>query len=545
MKYNSRLLTTTFAILFLFVQFAFGGQPNSVFAAVSDVTATVPDQSFNAPVLVSPTNNATLTTTRPTFSWLRPSPTPASPLNHYDLYIDGAIFAASVPDSLTYADFYFYTATASGGTFYVTLKADLLQGYHTWNVTAYTDAGTSANSETRNFYVDSIAPYISVTKVDQTNLSWNTSVSGSIPSVENRYLTSTVTNPVFTGGVENSANFKIVLVCPLNIPTCTNQTYSANIPSGSWTYQFVGLLSGQTYTAKATATDASGNTTTFPDFFVTYTSPSATPTATATPTAKTTPTATPTPTTVATISGTVTPTAFPSLPLPSGALTPPPGLLNVITPTPFNFGPPAAPTPPPKRFTPRFSAVDLFYNFLIILIILGLPLHLLMATLGTGTPLHLVFKFLLILAFPFLRKKGYQTTPFTFVTIFHSEKLNRPWQTVVSDIRGFYNLKSSLPESIYIKLTAIGRIWRDTLFRGSKLPITCLYSLPMKPLDARSRFRKVLYDQRIIPLIVACLTSITAFIMRPSYFVLVYAYFSLQYLFSEYYYPKLQKSEEK
>lgn len=543
MKHNKHHLISLFTIFVLLVQFCFGDQISHVSAEVSDVTATVPDQSFNGPVLVSPTNNATLTTTRPTFSWQRPTPAPASPLNHYDLYIDGAVFAASVPDSLVYADFYFYTATASGGTFYVTLKTDLSQGYHTWNVTAYTDAGTSANSETRNFYIDSTAPYISVTNVDQTSLSWNTSVSGSIPSVENRYLTSTVSNPVFKGGVENSANFKIVLMCPDNILTCVNQTYTSNIPSGLWSYQFVGLISGATYTAKLSATDASGNSTIFPDFFVTYTSPSTTPTTTATPTTPPTTTVSPTPTTIATVSGTITP--FPTLPLPSEALTPPPGLLNVITPTPFNFGPPPAPTPPPRRTIPTFSAIDLFYNFLLILIVLGLPLHLLMATLGTGSPLSFVFKFLFILAYPFLRKKSYQTTPFTFITIFHSEKLNHPWQKTVSDINGFYHLRRSIPENIYIKLLAIGRIWRGTLFKGSNLSITCLYSLPMNPLDARSRFRKVLYEQRIIPLIVACVTSITAFAIKPSYPILIYAYFSLQYLFSEYYYPKLLKTEEK
>ncbi|KKT99427.1 MAG: hypothetical protein UX01_C0010G0059, partial [Candidatus Collierbacteria bacterium GW2011_GWB2_45_17] len=38
---------------------------------------------------------------------------------------------------------------------------------------------------------------------------------------------------------------------------------------------------------------------------------------------------------------------------------------------------------------------------------------------------------------------------------------------------------------------------------------------------------------------IACLTSLTAFAIKPSYPILIYAYLSLQYLFSEYLYPKI------
>ncbi|KKT85745.1 MAG: hypothetical protein UW84_C0023G0009, partial [Candidatus Collierbacteria bacterium GW2011_GWA2_44_99] len=336
--------------------------------STSSVSATVQDQSFTAPVLLLPAHNDRLKTARPTFSWLRPSPLPITPLNHYDFYLDGAVFASGLADSLISVDFYFYSATASAGTFYVTPKTDLAQGYHTWKVIAYNNVDISATSSTRTFYLDSLPPFISVTNVDQTPLTWTTADPTTIPSVENRYLTVTTANPKVKGAVEAS------------------------------------------YTAKASATDAAGNSTLFPDFFITYGSSPTTP-------------------------------AFPTLPL-GGTLTPPPNLLATITPAPLTYGPPVSPTPPPKKDTGRFNSVDLFYRFLIILIVLGLPTHLIMAAFGTQTPLNFVPKFLFILAFPFLRPKRYQTTPFAFITIFIADKLDKPWQTVVSDIKGFYRLKS-------------------------------------------------------------------------------------------------------
>ena len=239
--------------------------------STSSVSATVQDQSFTAPVLLLPAHNDRLKTARPTFSWLRPSPLPITPLNHYDFYLDGAVFASGLADSLISVDFYFYSATASAGTFYVTPKTDLAQGYHTWKVIAYNNVDISATSSTRTFYLDSLPPFISVTNVDQTPLTWTTADPTTIPSVENRYLTVTTANPKVKGAVEASANFKIILVCPTNILTvCTNQEYSANLPAGLWEFTFSDLASGYTYTAKASATDAAGNSTLFPDFFITY-----------------------------------------------------------------------------------------------------------------------------------------------------------------------------------------------------------------------------------------------------------------------------------
>jgi len=173
--------------------------------------------------------------------------------------------------------------------------------------------------------------------------------------------------------------------------------------------------------------------------------------------------------------------------------------------------------------------------------VFGLPLHLLMTALGAGTPVRFACKFLLILAFPFLRKKMYQTVPFCFINIYISDKLDHPWQTVVSDINGNYRLRSPIPEKILIEISAVGRSWKDSLVKGSIIPLSCLVPLLTNPQDSRTRLLKRVYDNRVIPIIIALLTSTTAFFLKPSYFVLVYLYLTLQYLFSEYLYPKITK----
>lgn len=490
--------------------------------SAASVSATVLDQTFNPPALISPAAGAAVSTARPPFSWHRPTPLPLSPLNHYDFYLDGSIFAASLPDSLTSLEYYFYTATASAGIFYLTPLTDLAQGYHTWGVVAYNDLALSAASETRTFYLDSIGPFISVTKVDETSLDWNTSLPATLPSLAESYLTITTTSPVLKGAVEASANFKIVLICPSNIPSCTNQSYTANFPTGSWTYQFTGLVSGYTYTVRLSATDAGGNSTLFPDFYLLYGSAiEVTPSPEATASA--------------------TPSALPTLPLGPG-LTPPPGLLATITPPPFESRPPVSPTPPPAK-PPRaaFLTVDTFNRFLLILIIIGLPLHLAMAVAGTGTPPIFIPRFLLILAYPFLRPQRYRTHPFSSIHLFTTDRFGHPWQSVVSDIQGYFNLKSPLPEEIYLRLSAFGRTWKNTLLKGSILPLSCLYAVPVRQLNARERLQRRLYEYRLAPLVIACLSSATVFILQPTYPVLIYLYFSLQYLFSEYVYPSLVK----
>lgn len=518
----------------------------------ADVSATVIAQSFNAPTLIAPTNNAAINTKRPTFSWNRPSPVPSTPLHHYDLYIDDAIFAASVSDSITSQTYYFYTATASAGIFYVSLNTDLTEGTHTWKVTAYNDAGISATSETRTFYVDSIYPPIGVTKVDTTNLTWTTSDPTTIPSDGSRYITVNTEDPLLKGNVETNANIKFVLICPQNI-SCTNQSWEGNNTTGTWDHRFYDLVPNLFYTVQISATDAAGNSTFFPDFYISFgvalVTPTSTPTPSTTPTPTTTitpsisisPTATPSPSPTATLSGTLTPTLPP---LPSGTITPPPGFAVSITPTRYISSPPVSPTIPPRKDNTRARAIYLFYMFLIVLMIFGLPLHLAMTIFSKRISFITIPNFLYLLCYPFFNNKTHQTAPFTQIKFFISDQLNRPWQRIISDIKGDYALPASIPEKIYITLLCEGRDWkRNVLVKGSLINQSCLCPIIKTSLNTREKVRKLIYDLRVIPLVIACLTSTTALFIQPSIYIIIYLYFSLQYSYSEYIYPKLVRDE--
>ncbi len=215
--------------------------------------------------------------------------------------------------------------------------------------------------------------------------------------------------------------------------------------------------------------------------------------------------------------------------------TPPPGFGGILTPTVF-----IPSLPIPRIPLPRIPITFDFGFFLRLILIFGLLLHLAMATYGLATPYRFIPRLLLILAVPFLRKQKYQTVPFAFIEFYIPEKLGHAWQTVVSDIRGFYTLKSPLPTNLFVELSAFGRKWNGSLFKGSTIPTVCLFPIPVE-LNERKRFQKFIFDTRIFPLIVAVLTSLAALFIQPAYDILVYCFLSFLYFFSEYLYPRLQK----
>lgn len=540
---KSRSLKVLLALYFFF----FFCQPvlatDIVTSSSSSVSATVPNFSFASPALIAPENNSVLNYTQPTFSWWRPTPNPGN-LSHYDLYIDNQFFA-NISNSLTSQDYYFYSATASANIFYVTLKTDLAQGYHNWSVTAWTDNDQSASTGDWTFYIDSQPPFISVTHIDSTTYTWNTDSPSSLPTGSNQYISVNTPNPLLKGDVEAFANFQVSLICPTAASGCTNQTWIGNFPSGHWENHFYNLATNTTYTVKLQAVDAAGNNTTFPDFYLTYgvmtTTPTASITNTPIPTKKPslTPTTTPTPT----ISETVTPTptasvsGTPTINLPS-AITPPPGLLNIITPAPFIPSIPV-PTPPPiSAKTPTRGFQDLFTFFLIILVVIGLPLHMIMAVIGTQTPFSSIPQFLFVLAYPFFFHKKQQTVPFSFIRIFQEDKLDHPWQFILADINGYFNFKGDLPNRVLIEIHCLGRLWKNTLVKGPLLLASCLFPNRKTKLSRGEQFSFFIFDIRFIPLVLAILTSSIAIFIVPSLYLLIYLYLSLQFAYSEYLYPK-------
>jgi hypothetical protein len=507
----------TAALLFLVVtalvssKTAVAYDVNSTGSAV--VSATILSTTFNPPILVAPVNNSSTNNPREPLVWKRPSPLPVTPLHHYDVYVDGQIFAASVSDSVTTQTYYYYTITRINDTFTLNLNSDFAQGYHTWSVTAYNTYGTSAGSETRTYYIDSIAPYITLQKVDTKTLNWSTNNLTAIPDVTLRGLSVNNPNPLLSGTVEPYANMQIVLMCPQNILNCHNQSYLGNYPTGVWQHRFYGLIRGVVYTVHLSATDSAGNSTIFPEFYLAY------GLATPTPSAITTPTVSPT------IS--IPPTTTPTL------------TIEVI-PTPFIPAPPLSPTPPIFLTSTPVKTIN-YLPYLLILLALGLPLHLLMTTFGAKIRFTQIHHFFLILFFPFFKHQTYQTIPFTTLDFFDPDKLDSVWQTAISNINGFYSLKTDIPPKLFTQITSTGRLWKNTILQSNLLSISCLYPCTETAQMATDRLRHLSMTLRSLPLAIACLTSGVCLALSPNYFYLIYLYLSLHLVFTEYLYPRISK----
>lgn len=514
----SRAITKLLFIIFLILAsngHVFAIDYVSTESAVVSATVVGSTTTTSPPILIAPNNNSTTNNPREPLVWKRPDPLPITPLHHYDVFVDGTLFAASVSDGIVSQSYYYYNIYRVGDTFYLNLNSDLAQGYHTWSVTVYDTLGNSASSETRTFYVDSIIPFIILKKVDYHTLNWSTLDLNTIPNVNQRDLAVTTPNPLLTGSVEPYANMQIILLCPQNILSCSTQTHQGNYPTGNWQHRFYGLIKGLIYTVHLSATDAGGNSVFFPEFYLAYGIVTPTPSAITTP-IPTPPGATPT----------ITPETTPEI---------------VVTPTPFITVPPIAPTPPDFQSASLVTPQQKIITWLLILIVIGLPLHLFMTIYGAGIRFTSIISFFFSLLFPFLGKKEFQSVPFATLDMYDPENLNSTWQSKISDVNGFYSLTTPLLNKIYIKINCVGRHWKNIIVNGSILPASCLFPHLDDPKIPSNRLRLFSMRFRSLPLILACITSSIALTIFPNYFFLIYLYLSLQLAFSEYLYPRLQK----
>lgn len=130
------------------------------------VTATVRDHTDpSAPILVSPTNNSTVTTQKPNFTW-EPS-TDDVGVHHYQLIIDGSVFINSINTTAT--DNSTYKLVINGdSSLTLTPKNNIGDGTHTWRIVAYDAEGNSETSATWTFIIDSQAPNFTLTQIGGT-----------------------------------------------------------------------------------------------------------------------------------------------------------------------------------------------------------------------------------------------------------------------------------------------------------------------------------------------------------------------------------------
>ena len=207
------------------------------------VTATVPDRGRpDTPVLISPGNNATISTAAPAFIF-NPS-LGDRPVSHYQFWLDGAKNTDHIPQSYS-------TITAQA-------LAALTPGSHTWMIKAIAANGSDRDSAIWSFSIDTTAPLILINQVagqtaglSSLDLSrWQSEVS----------FTTTDRYPVISGQSESNA----VLSISFNQQTVT-------VPVGGdrlFSVKPKTALPLGRYTVSVSGSDQAGNSTSLPSFYL-------------------------------------------------------------------------------------------------------------------------------------------------------------------------------------------------------------------------------------------------------------------------------------
>ena len=515
-------LTTTIFLLGLIIT-----NPHSVnavqlsSASATPVSATIVDQSFASPQLIAPSDGSVTKNPQEPFSWRRPSPLPRYyPLDHYDLYLDGALLAQGIKDDLTLTqEYYYYFIERKGDIFNLFPKFNMAEGYHTWNVVAYNTGEVSSGTGIWKFYIDSQIPYIKLISADNNRLSWDSRSPNSIPSIAKRYLY-VGTDPLLTGEVEPGANLQFTLLCPQGVPSCDSITQTFNYSDGKFSHRFSNLLPNKAYAVYLSVTDSAGNSYTFPVFYLIHFLGG--PLSFIIPPALV-----------------IRPPEAPLLPQPTGVITPP-SMSELFPPSEFLPVPPPSPTPPPTKpdTLPSPHAALLPFILAFILIIFGLPTHLAMSQFGTATPLPQTIKFILILLFPFIGNKKYQTHPFTTLEFFNPVN-SLHIKTVISDINGRYSLPPQLPKTVFVKAGHHKRLFKPSLISSDLLPKSCIYLYSRDHQNTLERLQQYSMNTRSIPLFVGTITSSISLLISPTHIGILYLYLCLQATFSEYIYLKI------
>jgi hypothetical protein len=477
-------------------------------------TTEIPVTTIEAPQLITPVDDSLTNNSYETFSWYQS--TPESSISHYTLYLDDTIVADNIPH-VGNADTSLFKSTLNGNTISLVLKTPLSDGTHTFKVTAHSFTSITATSETRTFYVDTTVPIIILQAVDENTMYWATNDPFTIPPYSDRHLIVTTKNPLLSGKIESSSNFKLSLVCPLDAPSsCLSQTITINDPDGNWKHRFRKLIEYITYQAYLTSTDASGNSNIFPEFTVQYTP---TPLIPLLSIPKPTPTKT-------------SPSPTPKTP----ALTTDPRDL-----TEFKKPPPPPPSPFKKVDDQPTVTPNPYLRTFFLLSLFGLLIHLSMATFAVNSPVKLIPKLFFTLFSP-VKKRIFEviTPPLTLISYHHQDGGKILHQTFVNLLG--QNTVPDIDLPVFIKTTFPGYEPHTIIRNPSKQPLPPL-TLSSKPsLTLLERLQKFSLATRSLPLGLSLISSIIHLFILPTPTAIVLFIAGSDLLYNQYVSPKLQRS---
>ncbi len=198
------------------------------------VTATVPDFiSPSTPILISPEDGSTVTTSLPTFVWSQSSDNVG--VDSYTLTLDGSILYSDIPTNDTENSLYILDYNSDTGYFSLTVKSAISNGSHTWKITAYDAAGNLASSVTWTFNIDSQAPSFIITDVGSEEVSIS---AQDIDTVPTQPIELSENSPLLVGTGE--ANSEVDVTIYTSSSTLDSSSFTID-GSGNWTLQ-LGIL---------------------------------------------------------------------------------------------------------------------------------------------------------------------------------------------------------------------------------------------------------------------------------------------------------------
>ncbi len=224
-----------------------------VATASSAVTAVVPDiEAPSIPILISPTDESILTDSTPTFVWY--GSTDNVGIDHYDLWVNGVVKQAGITPIDQDTTLYTLVVNETDNTYSLTIKQGLSDGDYTWNIIAVDAADNSTTSAIWDFTIDTLAPSLSITKIEDDAVLITTQDSQTLPTapIEVKHH-----DPLISGLGEAGATLTIILTIP-NQSTVTQTVVLGS--NGVWSFQFPDLEKNVLVSLTLIIEDAAGHT---------------------------------------------------------------------------------------------------------------------------------------------------------------------------------------------------------------------------------------------------------------------------------------------
>jgi hypothetical protein len=223
--------------------------------SASLVSATVPDiESPSIPILISPEDEAILTTSTPTFVWY--GSTDNVGIDHYDFWLNGVAHISDISPVDQDTAIFTLVVNEDDNTFSLTIKEAISDGDYTWGIVASDAVSNTATSATWDFSIDTLAPYLSITKIEDETVLITTANSQTLPSEP---FSTKHKDPLISGLGEPNTALLIILAIPGQNTLST--TYSIG-SGGTWTYQFPSLDKNTLVTLTLIIEDSAGHTNT-------------------------------------------------------------------------------------------------------------------------------------------------------------------------------------------------------------------------------------------------------------------------------------------